>query len=218
MGRQVNRSYHSPLRKAAAEQTRRAILGAARRLLVARGWASTTMTDIAREAGVALDTVYASVGRKPEILLLLIETAITGTDNVVTSDERGYVRRIQAATTGGEMLAIYAKAIVDIQRRMAPIFQALDRAASEDPASRSQWDQISSRRRRNMGRFADALARTGDLRPGLSRSAVADNLWLLSAPEPYLLLVGQRGWSHRHYERWVEDTWTRLLLRDATGT
>ena len=34
----------------------------------------------AGRAGVALDTVYGSVGRKPELARLLIETAISGTD------------------------------------------------------------------------------------------------------------------------------------------
>jgi AcrR family transcriptional regulator len=60
-----------------------AILDAARVLFTERGYAATAMTAIADRAGVALDTVYASVGRKPQLARLLIETAISGTDQVI---------------------------------------------------------------------------------------------------------------------------------------
>lgn len=34
------------------------------------------------------------------------------------------------------------------------------------------------------------------------------------ATETYQLLVGQRGWSPQRYERFLVDTWQRLLLAD----
>jgi AcrR family transcriptional regulator len=49
-------------------------------LFLERGYVRTTMTAIAEEAGVALDTVYELVGRKPDLFRLLIETAISGGD------------------------------------------------------------------------------------------------------------------------------------------
>ena len=38
------------------------------------------MPAIAQSAGITLDTVYASVGKKPALFALLVETAISGTD------------------------------------------------------------------------------------------------------------------------------------------
>ena len=32
--------------------------------------------------------------------------------------------------------------------------------------------------------------------------------------EIYQLLVGQRGWTPQRYERFLSDTWQRLLLAD----
>jgi len=39
-----------------------------------------------------------------------------------------------------------------------------------------------------------------------------DIIWATNAPELYQLLVGQRGWSPDRYERFLADTWRRLLL------
>ena len=68
----VKRRYDTSRRRQAAERTRQAILTAALQLFTARGYTATPMTAIAEHAGVALDTVYASVGRKPELLLDLM--------------------------------------------------------------------------------------------------------------------------------------------------
>ena len=75
-----SRPYNARRRQAAASRRRQTILAAATRLFLERGYLATTMTDIAVEAGVALDTIYALAGRKPRLFRLLIETAISGTD------------------------------------------------------------------------------------------------------------------------------------------
>ncbi len=54
------------------------------------------MPAIAQSAGIALDTVYASVGKKPALFALLVETAISGTDVAIPAAERDYVRAIRA--------------------------------------------------------------------------------------------------------------------------
>ena len=61
----VKRRYDASKRRQAAARTRQLILDAALELFTGQGYAATPMTAIAQRAGVALDTVYASVGRKP---------------------------------------------------------------------------------------------------------------------------------------------------------
>src|SRR3954452_10466132 len=58
------RAYNAALRQEQARSTRRRILDAARRLFVTRGYGAVTMDEIAREAGVAYQTVYAVFGTK----------------------------------------------------------------------------------------------------------------------------------------------------------
>src|SRR5688572_33498396 len=70
----VKRRYHSDVRRAAAEGTKAAITGAARRLFTARGFAATPIEAIAKEAGVAIPTVYAAFGNKRAILVSIMDT------------------------------------------------------------------------------------------------------------------------------------------------
>lgn len=209
------RSYHAPRRQEQARRTRRAILEAAGRLFLARGYAATTMTAVAEAAGVALDTVYAAVGAKPVLFRLLVEAAISGTDEAVPALERDYVRAIRAEPDPARKLALYAEAVGRIQQRLAPLFQVLQQAAAADAELGALWQEISERRAANMGLLAGELAATGALRPELTVEQAADVLWSMNSPELYLLLVGQRGWDPDRYQRWLADAWQRLLLRPA---
>ncbi|MCW2887001.1 MAG: regulatory protein TetR [Streptosporangiaceae bacterium] len=208
------RPYHAPRRAERAAATRRAVLTAARDLLVRRGYAGTTVSDIAAEAGVAVDTVYATVGRKPALLRELLETSLSGTDHPVTAQEREYVVRIRAAAGAREKLAIYAAAISAIQQRLAPVFLALRDAATTEPECAALWQEISERRARNMRELAVDLRSTGELRADLSDDEVADVIWSMNAVEYYVLLVHQRGWTPQRFGAWLADTWSRSLLED----
>jgi len=204
------RRYDASRRRQAAEHTRAAILDAARQLFTERGYTATPMTAIAGQAGVALDTVYAAVGRKPELARLLIETAISGTGDAVPAEERDYVRAIQSAPDAETKITIYASAIRAIAARMAPLLAMLAQAAPAEPALAALLEEISERRHANMRRFAASLAAATTLRVSIDEAA--DIVWATNAPELYQLLVGQRGWTPEHYEHFLADLWHRLLL------
>ncbi len=135
----VKRRYDAPRRREAAARTRAAILDAARQLFTEGGYAATSMTAIADRAGVALDTVYASVGRKPELARLLIETAISGTDQAVPAEQRDYVRAIQAAPDADTKIALYAAAITAIAPRLVLVLGIIQQAAHADPELAALW-------------------------------------------------------------------------------
>nr|MBA2738192.1 TetR/AcrR family transcriptional regulator [Nocardioidaceae bacterium] len=40
-------------------------------------------------------------------------------------------------------------------------------------------------------------------------------IWATNSSELYVLLTVERGWSADRYERWLADTWCRLLLRNT---
>jgi AcrR family transcriptional regulator len=208
------RAYDSRSRTASALATRQAILDSARRIFLERGYAATTMPAIARDAGTALDTVYATVGKKPALFRLLVESAISGASEAVPTEAREFVRAIRAAPSAAEKLRIYAATLHEIQPRLAPLFRVLQAAAPLDPDLKALWDEIAERRAANMLLLARDVQSAGRLRGGLSVSKVADIIWSMNSPEFYLLLVEQRGWSPGEYEKWLGDAWIRLLLED----
>ena len=210
-----SRSYNAARRRAAAQRTRRAILEAAARLFLERGYVATTVVDIAAAAGVALDTVYAAVGRKATLFQLLVETAISGTDAPVPADEREYVVAIRSETRAVRKLELYAEAMRTIHARLAPLLQVLRLAAPADPELAATWSEIAERRARNMRTFVTDLASTGALRDDISHAEAADVIWATNSPEMYVLLVHERGWKPEHYVHWLADAWRRLLLRDT---
>ena len=208
----VKRRYDATGRRQSADRTRAAILDAARELFTERGYAATPMTAIAGRAGVALDTVYASAGRKPELARLLIETAISGTDQAIPAEQRDYVQAIRAAPDAGTKIARYAAAITAIAPRLALVLAIIQQAAPDEPELARLWDQIAERRAANMRLFVADLASVHPLR--LDADQAADIVWATNATELYQLLVGQRGWTPQRYERFLTDTWYRLLLAD----
>ena len=208
----VKRRYDASKRRQAAARTRQAILDSALLLFTDQGYSATSMTAIAAHAGVALDTVYASVGRKRELARLLIETAISGSSQAVPAEQREYVQAIQAAPDAVAKLAIYASAMRAIAGRLAPVLSIVQQAAPAEPELAALWTEIADRRALNMRRFAADLAAVAALR--VEPDEAADIIWATNAPELYQLLVSQRGWSPRRYEHFLTDTWRRLLLAD----
>ena len=206
------RRYHSPRRKEQAAATREAVLVAARELFVGEGYRSTTVAGIARRAGVAVDTIYATIGRKPDLMREVVETAISGTGQAVPAEQRDYVIRLREASGAARKISIYAHALAGIQPRLAPVYLALRDAAGNDPDCAALWTEISERRAANMLKFVEDLAATGELRTDRPAAELADVVWSMNGPEYWVLLVGQRGWAPGQFAEWLADAWCRLLL------
>lgn len=208
----VKRGYDTASRRARSAQTRQRILDTARALLIERGYRATTIAVVAEQAEVNVDTIYALVGRKPVLLRELIEQAISGTDRAVAPLGRDYVQAMGATDDPVEKLAIYAGAVRQIQARMAPLHLALRDASSTEPDAQLVWREISDRRAANMRLLVTDLASTGRLRTDMSIDEAADTVWATNSAELYVMFTVERGWSPVRYERWLADTWCRLLL------
>jgi len=205
------RRYDASRRREAAQETRRAIVEAARRLFLERGYTGTTMAAIASAAGVSHETVYASFGPKPGLIPHLIETALSGTDRPVPGLERDYARQVRAETDPGRLFDIYARAMRLTQERLAPLFDVLSDGARTDPDLKALSDELSGRRVGHMRLLAAHLAEIGGLRDGVSVEAAADVIWLMNSSEVFLMLVRDRHWDPDFFERWLAESWKLLL-------
>lgn len=205
------RRYHSPARRRQAEQTRTAVLRAARALFTTHGYAQTSVTEIARRAEVSVDTVYAAVGRKPQLLLAVHDMILGSSDEPVPADERDYVRSIRRAPTAEAKIRTYAEALAGLLPRIAPLDLALRDAGARELECRELRASISRRRRANMRSFAAELRETGRLRTDLTDEHVADLVWSMNSPEYYQVLA-DAGYTPARYADLLADTWTSTLL------
>ena len=206
------RRYDTSGRRAGAEQTRLRILRIARELFTTHGYAATSVTDIARGAGLSVDTLYASVGRKPQLLLAVHDMELAGGGPPVDAEQRDYVKRIHAAATGAAKIATYADALADVLPRTVPLLVALREAAIHDPECRKVYESIGDRRASNMRTFAADLRSTGDVRADLDDDAIADIVWSMNGPD-FFLLMQSRGRTPAEYAAMVRDIWARTILR-----
>jgi len=154
-----------------------------------------------------VDTVYAAVGTKPVLFRLLLETAISGTDEAVPAEERDYVQAIRAEPTARRKIEIYAAAVRAVSQRRAPLHLVLRGAAAHAPELARIRDDIAARRANNMRLFAHNLMETGETRPDLHVDEIADVVWSTNSAEFYSLLVHDRGWPPERFEQWLADTW-----------
>jgi AcrR family transcriptional regulator len=205
------RGYRSLQRSEQARATRLSILAAARDLMQDKGYAATTVAGIARRAGVSVDTVYASVGRKPELVLAVIDMVLGGADEPVPADRRDYVQAVRDTPTARGKIEIYAAAVARLVPHTASLQEALRKAGDSDVGCASTWRRLVTRRAANMRLFAADLRSTGQLRDDLTDEQVADIVWSTNAAE-YWLLLDQRGWTPARYEVLLVDLWSRTLL------
>src|ERR1044072_3829372 len=82
------RKYSSAVREEQAARTRARLLDAASELLLQRGYARTTMKDIAVQAHVARDTVHAIFGSKARVLTALIDHRLVPDGSVANVRQR----------------------------------------------------------------------------------------------------------------------------------
>lgn len=122
------RTYHSKVRARAALETRTAVLAAARDLFAEIGYARASVAAIAERAGVAVNTVYTSVGGKPALIQALVgESAGDRTIDVAVAEIRGL-------SDGREVLCRTADETGRFSEKHAAILRILFDNATADPA------------------------------------------------------------------------------------
>src|ERR1700746_603666 len=105
-------------RQRRARQTRRSILAAAHELFVRQGYTGTTIRQIADQADVAWQTVYAVFGGKPAILSAVFDVDVAGDDEPVPVPERPFVQAISDAGDPRDKARIFARHLRDTGARI----------------------------------------------------------------------------------------------------
>jgi AcrR family transcriptional regulator len=205
------RTYESPIRREQAESTRARILDAARELFETEGYGAATMAAIAKQAGVAADTVYKTFGAKSRVLTALIdrELAPAGETNV---RERPEALAIRDETDQRRQIHLFAADMAQLQARVGPVFEIMRTASGSEPAMAEVLAEMNRHRLENMRGVVDWIRVRGPLR--MDAGKAAETVWAMTSPDVARLLFDGRGWSAKRYAAWLEDVLVRTLLTD----
>jgi len=193
-------------RAIAAAATREEILRAARRLFVEHGYAGTSVVEIARAAGVSVPTIYASVGKKAEVVMALVDLA---------GKEAGAGRalaEVDRETEPARLIHLGVRVNRLLEERGGEVREGLRSAAYGNAAIRAALAEGERRHRAGARRIAKRLAELNALRGGLEVNGATDAIALLTDAECFARLR-RYGWTFARAEAWIDAALCRLLLR-----
>lgn len=193
-------------RSVQALETKRLIVDAARRLFTAHGYGATSIAQIAEEAGVAVPTVYASVGTKPTLLRLLLDRI----------DEEagvaGLAAELYAATDAKRVVALEVRITRQLAERCGDIIAALQSAAGVEPDMAEALAAGMERHRLGAEATVRRVGELGELRSSLAQEDATAIVATLCAPSVYATLTARHGWTFDRCETWLTETLQRQLL------
>jgi AcrR family transcriptional regulator len=218
MGATSSRAYDSPLRREQARQTQRRIVEAAYRLLLAHGYAATTMAGVAAEAGVSAQTVYKAFGTKAALVKRVYDVTLVGDDEPVPLAEREDVLAAYEGLDPRALLAWYADLGRTLLDRLGPLLTVILAGARAGEEELAEFlATVNGERLRGTAMAAHRLDELGALRPGMSVEEARDLIWTLNSLEVWDLLVNQRGWTPEAYSAWVGRAMADGVLAAGAG-
>ena len=193
-------------------------------LFSVHGYLGTTISAIAKEAGVAVPTIYYTFGTKAALLDESLGAAIVGFDRWrepppdAQIDEllpwHGWWREFESSPTSHAAFDIFFTHGVAILERVAPLVATLHGAAGEPEAA--EVLRISEQRRVETYRHSVRViaGRPGGLRPGLTSATATDILVVLFSAEFYRSIRSGRGWSARRTAAFLRELLAAQMLPD----
>jgi AcrR family transcriptional regulator len=163
------------------------------------------MQAIAREAGVAYQTVYSQFGNKQQLALELCTSEFPHIGRTVAL--------LTAARERGEPEAWVRMMGTFARRLYEPCAEILRfMRESGDPTLLARYREIEHGRLGHLRDLGPQLERSGGLRPGMKGKQAVDIVWALSGPETYERLVLAKGWTPERFESWLGDALANFVL------
>jgi AcrR family transcriptional regulator len=206
------RSYDASGRRAAAEERRLAVVGAAREAFEQRGWAAVRVREIAEAAGVSQKLVEAVFGTKAALLQAAVDYAMRGDVDPLPMPRRESVQAMDAAPDATAMLRLHARHVRLVNARSARLAAVVEHAAPADPAVAGLWRRMNQNRRYAVEWATEAFLGKRGRRRGLRRPQVAAAFWVALDWGTYRTLTDLAGLDDDGYEDWLRRYYASLLL------
>jgi AcrR family transcriptional regulator len=187
------------------------MLRAAQQAFIERGYAGARMTDIAEDAGVAVQTLYFTFHTKPELLQACYELAVLGENNPAPPPEQPWYAATLASRSGPTAVRHFAEGVAAIIARVA-VLDDVVRSARHEPDAARVREHNELLRRNGYRAVVEHLANRFGLRAGFDIDTGTDLLLTLAGPATYRSLVVDFGWPHDKYVTWLTAALTDQLL------
>ena len=210
MTREVKtQAQKSPLRREQAALTRTRIVEGATAVFELRGYEGARIEDIAKEAGVAVPTVYKVFTNKRTLLRASVEAAITDGEAGKVERLAWFREQLEDPSAEGQ-LRLIARNARRMYDRAGQLLEVVRAAAASDSDIEALWRAINDERLARARTSAERLASKAKLRTTIGAAALT--LWTLSVPELYVLQIHVGGQKADDYERWLGDLLVAALL------
>jgi AcrR family transcriptional regulator len=191
------RKYNSTRRRQNAEQTRREILDVARAQFLRNGWHGAGMREIARDAGVSVETVYSNFPSKAVLFKEVLNVLVVGDDQPIPLADRAEFR---AATVGPlrDQIRALAQVQTEVHGRVARLRMVLREAARADDDLAEIERTVLAEEREQTRLTLQALV------PDPSDQEI-EGMQALYSSDLYVLLIEIRGWTPEQYINWISE-------------
>jgi AcrR family transcriptional regulator len=196
----------APTRRDRARTTRLRITKAAYTLFCERGYAGTTMGDIADAAGVAVQTVYFTFHTKSELLSRAYDYAVLGEGDPVPPEQSAWYGAMSRESDLTAALRHAVKGIGEILTRATPLDTVVRAGAGSDPDTARVRALHEGWRAQGYRAIIDILGAKSTLRSGVSPERATDLLLLYVGMDVYRVLVLDLGWTHVDWLDWTVAT------------
>jgi AcrR family transcriptional regulator len=193
-------------RQRQAGETRRQVVGAARRLFVASGYAGTTMEAIAAEAGVAVATVYKAFGSKAAIARELND--LIDEEAAVVS----FAKKIAPEADPAELIRLTVAQNRSVHEHCGDIIAAIHSGAAVDATLAAVLAEGFRRHDDGMRWVVSKLQDANALQPGLTVEQAVGLLSVLCSVETFANLTARYGWTEDQCETWTAAALRQLLF------
>lgn len=188
------------------------IVEAAAQLFLERGYHASSISQIAAQAGVAVQTIYNSIGSKRDVLSRVLDFAAGGerAPSPVAQFMREQAEHEFDAIRIIEQLVEFWQGALP---RTAPVLRIIRDAAGIDPEAATLDRERAAQRLRNYATAARLLDQRGALRDGLTIDQAAAAIFAIGHPETYRTLVIDGTWDDGQWGAWARATLEAALIK-----
>jgi len=187
-------------RRLRSARTRQRSVEAAYRVFCERGYAAP-LTAIASEAGVSVQSLYATFGTKLTLLRAVLQLAVHGDDDPRPPHEREWFAAMTAQPDPERALLVLLDGTQGIYDRLGPLSGVF---ATSDPEIAALWEHSERLRYDGLSTAVDVVLAKATAT--VTRTQARDMAFVLLGPDTYQAFVTTRGWTPRAWRRWTART------------